>query len=415
MFFPAINHCSPLRQPRKLLALFLPIAFFISLFAYTIYHIEKESRHAQHARNAHEAVSLSVQPITQTILGITRDLRYLSDDHAMQKMLDHPSQENLARVAADWMSFSRHKQIYDKIRWIDEHGMERLRINYAHPRIIRVPASELQNKSKRYFFLDTFSLSTREIYVSPLDLNVERQQIELPYKPTIRVGTPVFDSLGNKRGILLMNYLATDLLTTFKRADRTSGPKGWLLNNEGYWLSGGGEKNFAFMFSRTEETMSQLYPHAWARIHAEASGTFVTREGLWAFNTVLPLVAGQKSTTGSTAILSPSQTRIGNRKYAWKTVYLMPMASYNEGLDSLAWTLGGAALVLQLLFLTGIWRLLQARLTEEDLRANLEKIVASRTQALTQVQEKLSEGDARLTTLMKTLPDFHAHTSKIMF
>jgi hypothetical protein len=45
------------------------------------------------------------------------------------------------------------------------------------------------------------------VYLSLLDLNIEREQIEQPPKPMIRFGTPVFDRSGRKNGILLFNYL----------------------------------------------------------------------------------------------------------------------------------------------------------------------------------------------------------------
>ncbi|RJX32350.1 MAG: hypothetical protein C4516_04430 [Oxalobacter sp.] len=402
----SLDNTSPLKHPKRLLAVFLPIVAFITISACAIYWIERERQHARHAHDAHEAVSLSLQPISRTIQAITRDLRYLADDVVMQQVLDNPTEERLATLAADWMSFSRNKQVYDKIRWIDQNGIERLRINYGRPRIIRVPASELEDKAKRYFFSDAFKLNAGEIFVSPLDLNVDKNEIELPYKPTIRLGTPVFDSRGRKRGILLINYLAVDLLATFDKSFRKNNQTGWLLNNDGYWLSGGNpDENFAFMFGRTEASLAHRYPEAWQHIQAANSGQFVTREGFWAFNTVVPLAEGQKTTTGSFEILSASRTRIDSRKYAWKTVYLMPMSVYDAGMSRFAFMLTGAAFTLLTLFFIGAWRLVRSQLVEKELRENLEKIVETRTQALSEVNEKLTDDEARLRTLMKTLPD----------
>ncbi len=406
--------CSPLKHPGQLLALFLPIVLFITVSACIIYWIEREHEHAKHAQDAHETVTLSIRAIGRTMQTITRDLRYLSDETAMQQVLDHPNPKNMDNLAADWMSFSRNKQIYDKIRWIDETGMERLRINYGSPRSIRVPTSELENKSKRYFFYDTFKLNAGEIFVSPLDLNVDNNEIEIPHKPTIRLGMPVFDRDGRKRGILLINYLAIDLLSTFEKSFQLNKRPGWLLNKDGYWLTGGiREDAFAFMFGRTEASMAARYPEAWKQIQAAESGHFVTQEGFWTFNTVSPLVEGQKTSSGSADILSASQARLDGRKYAWKTVYLMPMAMYNAGLTSFAVKLVVGSLVLLLLFFIGIWRLVRAQLIEKDTREKLEKIVEMRTHALTKANEKLSEEDARLNTLLQTLPDLKGSSSNV--
>lgn len=406
MIISTIDVCSPLKYPRRLFALFMPIVVFISISAVIIYWVERERQHTKHALDAHETVSLSIRSISRTMQGITRDLRYLSDDIIMLQVLDNPTEKNLANLAADWMSFSRNKQIYDKIRWIDEKGIERLRINYGRPKIIRVPASELENKSKRYFFSDSFKLNAGEIFVSPLDLNVDKNEIETPHKPTIRLGMPVFDSKGKKRGILLINYLAVDLLSTYEKSFRQSNNKGWLLNKDGYWLVGGNpEDEFAFMFGRVEASMGHKYPDAWKQIQNAESGQFVTTEGFWAFNTVNPLLEGQKTSSGSADILAASPARLDSRKYIWKTVYLMPMAAYDAGMNGFAIKLAIGSLVLLSLFFIGIWRLLRAQLIEKNIRENLEKIVEMRTHALTEAHEKLSDGDARLISLMHTLPD----------
>lgn len=403
---PPHDALSPLRHPRRLLVLFLPIFAFVATSAITIYWIEKERRHAQHAQDAHEAVTLSIRSISRTMQAITRDVRYLSDDIAIQQAMDNPNEKNLANLAADWMSFSRNKQIYDKIRWIDENGKERLRINYGSPRIIRVPASKLEDKSMRYFFSDTIKLNVGEIFVSPLDLNVDRNEIEVPHKPTIRLGTPLLDSQGRRRGILLVNYLAIDLLATFEKTFQLNKRTGWLLNKDGYWLTGGKpEEAFAFMFGRTEASMAARYPDAWQQIQAADSGHFLTQDGFWTFNTVSPLVEGQKTSSGSADILAASAARLDSRKYTWKTVYLMPMSAYNAGLTSLAIKLAAASCLLLLLFFIGIWRLTRIQLMEQDTREKLKKIVAMRTDALTAAHEKLTVEQARLNTLMQTLPD----------
>ena len=51
--------------------------------------------------------------------------------------------------------------------------MERLRVNYSDGKGVVVPEKKLQNRSERYFFDDTNVLKEGEVYVSPLDLNID--------------------------------------------------------------------------------------------------------------------------------------------------------------------------------------------------------------------------------------------------
>ena len=93
--------------------------------------------------------------------------------------------------------------------------MEIIRVNYNQGIPAVVPQDKLQNKKHRYYFKDVFKLNKGEIFISPLDLNIENKQVERPLKPMIRVGTPIFDAAGNKRGIILLNYLSARLLKHF--------------------------------------------------------------------------------------------------------------------------------------------------------------------------------------------------------
>jgi hypothetical protein len=50
------------------------------------------------------------------------------------------------------------------------------------------------------------------VFASPLDLNIERGEIELPLKPMIRFGTPVCDLEGRSQGVVLLNYFGDKLI-----------------------------------------------------------------------------------------------------------------------------------------------------------------------------------------------------------
>jgi len=403
---PMGDQTSPLRHPARILILFLPIALLIGISMFFIQRTELDRLHTKHALDARQAVAVGDEAISRTLQWISRDVRYLAQDVGVQQLLDDPSKKHLDDLATDWVSFSNNKQVYDKIRWIDENGMERLRINYAKPKPIVVPVRELQDKHERYFFSDTFKLDAGEIFVSPFDLNVENNQIEIPHKPTIRLGMPMFDSKGKKRGILLINYFASDLLASFSQSSRLGKSSAWLVNEDGYWLKGpSAEDEFGFMFGRKELTMAQRYPEAWKKILTEDEGQFVTADGLWTFDTVFPLAEGQKTSTGSTEIRAPSSAVLESGKYAWKSVHLMPTAEYNAGMTAYNIRLFGSALLLLALFFAGIWRLVRAQLVEQNIRENLEQMVQERTHDLTQANQNLTESEARLRTLFETIPD----------
>jgi putative two-component system response regulator len=105
-----------------------------------------------------------------------------------------------------------HKQYY-QTRIIDSSGSEIVRIdNKRDGTTVIVSDSDLQNKKHRYYFQEAIKLDGDQIYVSPIDLNVEQGKVEVPYVPVIRLATPLFDSKGEKKGILILNIYFSSVL-----------------------------------------------------------------------------------------------------------------------------------------------------------------------------------------------------------
>lgn len=287
-----------------------------------------QSRHEAHERAALKA---AVGFIVTALQSMNRSLLYLSGQSLLLRVLDDPSPETKRLLAEEWLAFARSRGEFDKIRWIDEHGRELLRVNYNNGAPYIVDESALQDRQLRYFFHDTMRLPPGEIYVSPFDLNVEHESIEIPYKPTIRIGTPLFDSHGQPRGILLLNYLGGQLFAQLDQAIARSDVRPWLVNADGHWLRGPNVADeWGFMRGRPELTMAARYPAVWAQMLAAPSGQFADEHGLWTFETVYPLLEGQKTSAGSANLFSPSGTPEIARQYFWKVITLLPHSRYRR-------------------------------------------------------------------------------------
>ncbi|MCI5137501.1 MAG: hypothetical protein D3922_03595, partial [Candidatus Electrothrix sp. AR1] len=129
-------------------------------------------------------IGQGVGTLSYNLKKITRDLLYLAGQSSLIDQITHPDQEEPEQLARNFTNFSRIKGYYDQIRWIDETGMERVRVDYAPDGPKITPSDLLQNKHERYYVTETLKLSLGEIFISPLDLNIERGQVEYPFKPT---------------------------------------------------------------------------------------------------------------------------------------------------------------------------------------------------------------------------------------
>jgi hypothetical protein len=175
---------------KRFLAVQVPLA--ILLAAVIFYYYSVESSKKRHILESYESQILEQQGelIASNFTTIVADLMFLTEYHELHDYLETGNPDNRKRLSEDWLSLSRRKGIYDQIRYMDNNGAEIIRINFNDGNPIIVPDDMLQNKAKRYYFLDTFGLIKGEVYVSPFDLNIELGKIEQPIKPMIRFGTP---------------------------------------------------------------------------------------------------------------------------------------------------------------------------------------------------------------------------------
>ncbi len=269
-------------------------------------------------------VTRAAEALSTAVDHVVRDVRFLASYEVLRHAVGAQAPETLPALGESLASFSNSQRAYDKIRWIDERGMERVRVDLVQGEAAVVPQDALQDMGRRYFFADTMAAAPGEIYVSPLDLAAEQDRIEVPPKPTLRVGTPLFDRIGRPRGILLLNYSGRELLGAFQRAASTSAERIELLNRDGDWLKAPNPQDeWSFMFG-ARERFATRHPGAWARVQAEERGQFEDDQGVWTFATVRPLAAGARSSTVAGELFAPSTARLAGADYYWKAVLRIP-------------------------------------------------------------------------------------------
>lgn len=173
-------------------------------------------------------------------------------------------EEWVNRLKITFRSFIENRPYYDQLRYIDENGNEIVRVNVVDGNIKVVPNNQLQNKSSNDYFRETMILDEGELYVSSVNLNRENNQIEVPYKGTVRYATPIYNSSGEKKGILIANILIDRL---FELANNQSlkleyQQQFFVVNGQGYYLNHPiVEKNWGFELNN-DETLSKDYPQA---------------------------------------------------------------------------------------------------------------------------------------------------------
>lgn len=182
------------------------------------------------------------------------------------------------------IKFAQTTERYDQVRWLDERGQEKLRVNYRDRQAILIPPAELQDKSDRPYFRETIRLEKGEVYFSALDLNVEHGQIEKPIQPTLRIATPIFDAAGVRQGIIVLNYRADVLLERLREMRFSNDLEIHLLNQEGYWLLAPNRSDeWGWLLDRPNKTLIRANAPLWRAMLIDDQGVFEDDDGIWSF------------------------------------------------------------------------------------------------------------------------------------
>lgn len=228
----------------------------IIAFIFLIYYIAgqiPERKSVEKIDNPEFIVNSLENSINSFLGDLASDTIRLSEFDSLWNYLDEGG--GIDDVYSDFLALGQESLEYFQIRYIDEEGFEKVRINYVEDEFIEIRGDLLEDKSSRYYFIETMKLNKGEVYVSQLDLNIEEGvlenmgTIENPeYIPVIRYATPVFESVGERRGVVILNVRANYFLNSVRKLI-DEGDEIYLINQDGFYLVNADvSREYGFMF-----------------------------------------------------------------------------------------------------------------------------------------------------------------------
>lgn len=372
------KHASTARRGRfwaRTVLVFVLLAVTIGSAATVIFLQQLRTARLVAESNERNHVGLQAGMIGADLAGVLSDLRVLTEALALKDFLATGASEDQGRLAAELQRFLESKSNYTQVRFLNERGNEIVRVSAGSGRTAVVPKALWRAQAGPQYIERAYELSAGQVFVSPFDLDFEVNPSGPP-QPTIRFASPVFDRDGDKRGIVILNYDGQALLAALEQASISSAGRTMLLNADGYWLFGGEEADWAFMYpERGEDTFARRYPNAWPAVLGSDTGQLATASGLFTYRTVQPFqVDGLTVRLQAPHDLRSVPLRTG---YVWKVLTLVPAADLPGGTGQM-WSRLGRLYGVLLPVLAGLaWVIARFReereLAIEDLRVNEER------------------------------------------
>lgn len=251
------SHFGPLGGlSRRIYAAFLLAAVIPTALAGLIgVYLSLQALKDETLRNLGQEVTVRAQGVGRFFDQLSSELLYLAHSRGLLDVIAAAQKQEqgllsaaTTRLERDYAALARlYPHIY-QIRLLGNDGRELVRVDRKADGVHVVPRDRLQNKADRYYFREAMALERGQIYVSPLDLNVEFGEVERPERPVIRVATPVLGSDATRTGILIVNLHADILLEQIRQMADARGGASYLIDNRGHFLSrsaGGATNDFA--------------------------------------------------------------------------------------------------------------------------------------------------------------------------
>ncbi len=204
------------------------------------------------------------EELSQFTERLERYVASLRNSSALQDYIRHQDEASMNTTQQLFYTISSTNPALMQVRFLDTHGMEKIRIDWdtaqQWPEIIQ--PKDLQDKSQRYYFKEASQAPANSFWYSRLDLNAEHKKIEIPYKPVLRVASPVYVDQ-QFAGIVIINVHAKSFLERFKQSPFFNVI---LVDHDGHYLMHFKNKFSWSRYLNTGHTLADDYPDRIATI-----------------------------------------------------------------------------------------------------------------------------------------------------
>ena len=127
------------RTTRLFLIIFVPLFLLVAGGSLSYYLAVERDKIQTMSTRTYDDVAVHTDAFRQELKQIVSDLRILSSNYQFRHIAVDSENTDLTALAHDYLTFIIGKQKYDKIRFIDDKGMEIIRVNFNSGKPMIVP------------------------------------------------------------------------------------------------------------------------------------------------------------------------------------------------------------------------------------------------------------------------------------
>ncbi len=257
---------------------------------------------------------LQAQNLISRQLGmLTAELLALAESGNLKKHLSFSSLENLTE---DLYTIAEDKKAYDRMSYLDQTG----RVLAVFDRHIQETGDDRQQGQYRDLMREAPPLAQGEIAVA-VTTGGEEGSPDIPDRHVLHLSTPVFDDLGQRRGILVLDCRTNRLMDrVFESFPAQEGERFLVIDNGGRQLRtlpAGKDNGDLFLAAGRSDL--------WRAMQNSPTGHIRTKDGLFSFTSFSPAMEMRKAAGAARQGNAGQDAPRTTDEYAWHIVLFTPL------------------------------------------------------------------------------------------
>ena len=267
------------------LKLYIPLFLFAIVLAGFIANLREFNRQQQ--QNAVACVRVVHTAIDNVISLLASDLQYLSTLHAMNSFLSLRDDAAQQRLKEQYAGFAGTRDSYSRISYLSDSGVVLVRVSSSLPSAEMIPGEKLSDNSQAAFLQQAKLLGKGEMYLADSDVDAGMAAGERATGPVLIAATPVFDSGGRNRGMVVVECRPQHFIKELQEITDAFPGRISLLNRWGNEFIRAGEHNDANVTPPESRNVSFAiqHPESWGKIATADNGQFQDRQETVTFAT----------------------------------------------------------------------------------------------------------------------------------
>lgn len=239
---------------------FIVFGIVLSTFgALVSYKFQIDEIHKSVDKKAVEVFDIKTKVVLKpAIKHMDNIVKSLGLNTTIQDFLKTKNSHSLEELEQIFLAIAYSQNNIMQARLIGRDGKEIIRVDRtaenSDPFI--VDKSKLQDKCNRDYFQILSKMKTQNIWHSKLDLNIENGKIEIPYKPTIRIGMPLFDK-ETFIGVVIVNLLTNEL---FDSIGTSSGFNHYIIDKDKNYILHPNSKFSFNKYKNIDKSFAEDFP-----------------------------------------------------------------------------------------------------------------------------------------------------------